>query len=98
MPVPRWTSFRMAGMPPARCTSSMCHLPAGLTLQMCGTLSATCVDALERIIDAGFVGERQRVQHGVGRAAHRHVQRKGIVDRFGGDDVARLDVAFDQCR
>ena len=28
----RSISFNMAGIPPARCTSSMCHLPAGLTL------------------------------------------------------------------
>ena len=34
-------SFKMAGTPPARWTSSMCHLPAGLTLQMWGTRSAT---------------------------------------------------------
>ncbi len=50
------------------------------------------VDALQRIVDAGFVGQRQRVQDGVGAAAHRHIQREGIVDRFGGDDLPRGDV------
>ena len=79
-------------MPPARCTSSMCHLPAGQTLQICGTLSATALIRLERIVHTGFIRQGQRVQNGVGGAAHRHIQRKGIVDRIGGDDIARLDI------
>ena len=79
-----------------RCTSSMCHGPAGLTLHKCGTRSATGLMRSRGIIDAGFVGDRQRVQDGVGRAAHGTVQGEGVVERFGGDDVARRDVALDQ--
>ncbi len=41
MPRSFWTSFKMAGMPPARWTSSMCQFPEGETLQICGTFSAT---------------------------------------------------------
>ena len=67
----------------------MCHGPDGLTLHRCGTRSATCVDALERIFDPGFVGDGQGVQDGVGGAAHGHIQGEGIVQRIGGDDLAR---------
>ena len=67
-------------MPPARSTSSMCHLPAGLTLHRCGVRVRNLVDALKRIIDAALVREGQRVQDGIGRAAHGHIEREGIVD------------------
>ena len=36
------------------------------------------------------------VQHRVGRATGRHDQRDRILDRFPGDDVARLEVALDR--
>ncbi len=34
-----------------------------------------------------FPGDGQRVQHGIGRAAHGHVQGEGIVDGFGCHNV-----------
>ena len=47
------------------------------------------VDALERVVDAGLVGEGQRVEDGVRGAAHRHVEREGVVERLRRDDGAR---------
>ena len=47
------------------------------------------IDALEVILHAGFPGDSQRMKHGIGAAAHRHIDRKGIVDGVTVHDVAR---------
>ncbi|OQB36072.1 MAG: hypothetical protein BWY09_02049 [Candidatus Hydrogenedentes bacterium ADurb.Bin179] len=45
------------------------------------------VKPLQGIDHARFPGDGQRVQHGIGRAAHGHVQGEGIVDGFGCHNV-----------
>ena len=81
---------RIAMMPPARCTSSMCtSFLAGATLQSTGTLRRQRVDVVEREVDAALVGRREDVQHGVGRAAHGDVERHGVLERLLGGDGAR---------
>ena len=49
-------------------------------------------------MNARFVGNRQRVQHGVGAAAHRHIQREGVVaaDLHGLGLVAAVGIALGQ--
>ena len=54
------------------------------------------VDPLQRVIETGFLCESQRMKHGVGGAAHRHIQRKRVVDCFNGYDITRLEVHFDE--
>lgn len=54
------------------------------------------IDALKRVFNAHLLGDCQRVQDGVSRAAHRHVQREGVVNRLGVDDLARREIGFDQ--
>src|SRR5579884_723048 len=54
------------------------------------------VDALKRIFDARLLSNRQGMQNSVGRAAHRHVQREGVVNRFGVDNLARREIGFDK--
>ena len=39
------------------------------------------VEALDGIVEPRLVREREHVQHGVRRAAHRDVERHGVVDR-----------------
>ena len=86
----RSSSPRMAMMPPARCTSSSarrrptappCRAPArGATAGRCPAMvNGTCA----------FVGGGQQMQHGVGRAAHRDVERHGVLERLEARDVAR---------
>ena len=52
------------------------------------------VDARHGIGHFGFVREGEGMQNGVRRAAHCHIERKSVVDGFGGDDVTRFDVFF----
>ena len=54
-------------------------------------LARNTVDVGHREIDAGFLRRRQNVQHGIGRAAHRHVERHGVLERGEGADGARQD-------
>ena len=48
---------------------------------------AEFVDALDVVFDAGFAGDGQDVQHGVGASAHRHVEDHGVVERLGRADL-----------
>ena len=52
------------------------------------------VEALQRILDIAFARDGEGVEHGVGGAAHGHVERERVVDGLRGDDVARFDVGF----
>ncbi len=47
------------------------------------------VEVVELELDAGLVGDRQEVQHGVGRAAERVGERHRVLERALGEDVAR---------
>ena len=96
MPGLRLTSLRMALTPPARSTSSMWTLLAGATLQRYGTRAAISLMRVERVVDAGLMGEGEGVQHGVRRAAHRHVQGEAVVDRVRRHDLARRQLRFQQ--
>ena len=50
------------------------------------------VDAFQRVIEAGFIGQRNGMQDRIGRAAHGHIEGKSIVERFGSDDVSGSDI------
>ena len=52
------------------------------------------VEEVER--DAAFMRDRRKVEGGVGRAAGSGDDRRGILQRLQGDDVARADVAGDE--
>ena len=47
-------------------------------------------------LDAAFMRDGRQMQRGIGRAACRRDDRRGVLQRFAGDDVARADVAGDQ--
>ena len=68
-------------------------LPGWADLTQVGNPVSYGVDPLQRIFETRFVGDRQAVQHGIGRAAHGHIQGKSIVQRFGGHNRARGDIA-----
>ena len=53
-----------------------------------GALLRDGIDALEVVVDARLLRDRQCVQHGVGAAAHGHVDGEGVVDGGERDDVA----------
>ena len=44
-------------------------------------------------VDAAFMGDGGQMQRGVGRAAGRGDDGRGILQRFAGDDIARPDIA-----
>ncbi len=46
------------------------------------------VHALEGIIDAGFAGDGERMEDGVGRAAHGHIESQGVIEGVACDEVA----------
>ena len=50
------------------------------------------VESGEWVFDLGFAREREDVQHRVRRSAHGDVERDGVVDGVGGDDVAEIHV------
>ena len=54
-------------------------------------LARQAVDVGHLEIDARFLGHRQNVQHGVGRAAHGDVERHRVLERLEGRDAARED-------
>jgi hypothetical protein len=68
-------------MPPARCTSSICTFcVAGATLAQAGTLrDMRSMSAMVKSTPA-FARRGQQMQHGVGRAAHRNVERHGVLE------------------
>jgi len=53
------------------------------------------VDALQIVRHAGLARDRQRMQHGVRAAAHRHVEHEGVVERRARDHIARLEILAD---
>ena len=77
-------------MPPAASTSSMCTLLDGETLQILGHLAEMALMLFEIVFYARFIGDGQRMQDGIGRAAHRHIEDEGVMQRFFGDDIEGL--------
>src|SRR5207247_4979119 len=51
-------------------------------------------EVVDRPLDAGRAGDREVMQHGIGRAAGRHDQGNGVLDGLARDDVARLEIFF----
>ena len=56
---------------------------------MCGTLSPMRLKSCEGQLDLGLAGDREQVQHDVGRAAERHRDGDRVLERLLGEDVAR---------
>ncbi len=69
----------------------------GRRLAQARHLARDAVDIGHGEVHTGFLRRGQQVQHGVGRTAHRHVQRHRVLERALGGDVARQDgfVFFD---
>ena len=86
----RSSSPRRAGMPPARCTSSMWYFGVfGATLDRHGTRREMASMSATPKSQLGLAGRGQQVQHGVGRAAHGHVERDRVLERRPGGDRPR---------
>ncbi len=82
-------------MPPARSTSSMCTSGLeGETLQMHGMRADISFTPVQRIVHAGLVGDGEGVQHGIGRAAHGHIEREGVVDAIAAVTMSRGLISF----
>ena len=54
-------------------------------------LVADAVEVVQGQVDVGLAGDREQVQHDVGRAAERHRQGDRVLERLLGEDVARRD-------
>ncbi len=87
---------RIAGTPPARV--DVVHVPraARRDLRQVGRPVGDVVDPLDRVVEPRLAGDRQRVEDGVRRAPHRHVEGEGVVDRLAGDDLSGGQVGGDQ--
>ena len=79
----RSSSPRMPITPPARCTSSTCTSGTdGATLHRHGHAARQPVDVGHGEIDFALVRGGEQMQHGVGRAAHRDVERHRVLERL----------------
>ena len=54
-------------------------------------LAADPVEVVEGQLDLGLVRDREQVQHDVGRAAERHADGDGVLERLLGQDLAGGD-------
>ncbi len=50
-------------------------------------------EVVERQIDVGLMGDREKMQHRVGGSAERHHHRDRVLERFFGEDVGGGDSA-----
>ena len=57
-------------------------------LRQAGNLTRNAVNILQGEVGARLVSNRQGVQHGVGRTAHRHIQRHSVLERLLGRNGA----------
>ena len=57
-------------------------------LRQAGNLTGNTVNILQCEVSTRLVSNRQGVQHGVGRTAHRHVQRHSVLERLLGRNGA----------
>ena len=82
----------------AACAMNIFHVPFPCRTHLANVRNfiGHRIDAAQRVIHIGFVGQGKRMKNRVGRAAHRHIQCKCIVNRFRGHDIARLDITFDE--
>ena len=58
-------------------------------LRQAGNLTRNAVNILQGEVSTRLVRNRQGVQHGVGRTAHRHIQRHSVLERLLGRNGAR---------
>ena len=88
---PGRSSPRIAGMPPARCTSSMWYVAVRRSghLGQARHPAGHRVDVVEAEVDLGLAGGGEQVQDRVRRAAHRDVQRHRVLERLAGGDGPR---------
>ena len=86
----RSSSPRIAMMPPARCTSSICT-SAHRRARPCTARHAARqpVDVGHGEIDLALMRGGEQMQHGVGRAAHGDVERHRVLERVEVGDAAR---------
>ena len=80
------------------CAMNIFHMPFARWTHFADMRHLIChrIDAVQRIVHAGFVGQCQSVQDRIRRAAHGHIQCERVVDCIRRDNVARFDIAFDQ--
>ncbi|CAB4941863.1 unannotated protein [freshwater metagenome] len=64
-------------------------LTEGLEVGEQGHLGADAMEVVELELEAAFVGDRRKVEHGVRRPAEGHDDGDRILERLHGDDVAR---------
>ena len=64
----------------------------GRHLAQAGHAARDVVNALDVVRDARLARDGQRVEDGIGGAAHSDVEGDGVVERFDGGDVAGLKV------
>ena len=57
-------------------------------LSQAGNLTRNTVNVIQSEVGTRLVSDRQGVQHGVGRTAHRHIQRHGVLERLLGRNGA----------
>ena len=88
--------FITCGMPPALCRSVATYRPEGFRSHNTGTLPR--MRSKSSMVQRHFhrMGNGQKMQHGIGRATHRHNHRNGIFKRFARHDVARANLLPDR--
>ena len=59
-------------------------------------LRADAVEVLDVKVDLGFMGDRQQMQDGIGRASEGHDHRDGVLEGLPRDDVARGNAETEQ--
>jgi hypothetical protein len=60
-------------------------------LAQAGHLTRNAVDVGHLEIDASLLRRSENVQHGVGRATHRHIEGHGVLEGLEGSDRTRQD-------
>src|SRR5690606_8271045 len=71
-------------------------LAAGLGVGDVGHPVGDAVEVVERQVDPGLGGDRQQVEHGVGRAPEGHGDGDGVLEGLLGQDVAGPDAGPQQ--
>ena len=85
---------KTTGTPPIRSRSLMWYLPCGLVSAMCGTRLAIRLKSSSSSRHARLVGDGEQVQDGVGRAAERHDDGDGVLERGLGHDLSRAVISL----
>ena len=90
---PSSSRFATSGMPPARWRSVATNRPPGLRSASSGTRALTRLKSSMSSGTPRFVGDREQVQHGVGRAAGGRDGGDGVLERVARDDLTRPHAA-----